>query len=88
MSTFIAAVVFVYGLSKVDSSLSFGEGKFNIPAIRFSAATAVLVFQFYMLYVFLKYQYKRARENGAPASSSKPKSVKQRPKKKEGKTSL
>lgn len=84
LSVLTAALVFIYGLSKVDSTLSFGEGKFNIPAVRFSAAAAVLVFQFYMLYVFLKYQYKRARENGAPVSSSKSKAVKPRPKKKEG----
>lgn len=87
LSVLTSLLVFVYGLSKVESSLSFGEGKFNIPAIRFSAAGAVLIFQFYMLYVFIKNQYKRARENGAPSSSSKAKAAKLKPKKKEGKFS-
>ncbi|XP_001606721.1 translocating chain-associated membrane protein 1-like 1 [Nasonia vitripennis] len=81
-SLLISALVFIYGLGQINSGLNIAEGYFNTPAIRYGAFAAVAVFQFYMLYVFLKYQYKRARENQVPVVS-KVKVLKQKPKKKE-----
>ena len=80
----LSALFFGFGLGQIESSFNFAEGNFNIPAIRFPALAAFLLFQLYMIYVFLKYQYKRAREN-EPVVASKAKVVKQKPKKKEGK---
>ncbi|XP_058792803.1 translocating chain-associated membrane protein 1-like 1 [Phymastichus coffea] len=79
----LSTLVFFYGLGQVKSTFNLAEGNFNIPPIRYSALAAILVFQFYMLFAFLKYQRKRAAANGAPAISSKVKVIKQKPKKKE-----
>ncbi|XP_011499145.1 PREDICTED: translocating chain-associated membrane protein 1-like 1 [Ceratosolen solmsi marchali] len=82
LTVLISALVFVYGLNQIDSTLNCAEGNFNIPAVRYSALAAVLVLQFYMLYVFLQYQKKRARENEVFVVS-KVKVLKQKQKKKE-----
>ena len=80
----VSALVFFYGLSQVTESLDYATGTFNIALVRYSALAVIAAFQAYLLYVFIKRQLKRARENNAPVISKiKPKQ--QRPKKKDGK---
>ncbi|KAK1126596.1 hypothetical protein K0M31_004225 [Melipona bicolor] len=59
----IAALVFLYGLSQVESVFDFATGNFNIPVIRFTALSYVIIFQIYLSYIFVSRQMKRAREN-------------------------
>lgn len=81
----ITALVFVYGLSQVESVFDFTAGNFNNPVIRFSAAGIVISFQAYLSYVFILRQIKRARENVVPVQTAV--KSKQKSKKKEGKKS-
>ena len=82
----IASLVFLYGLSQVESTFDAAAGNFNIPAVRFSALSIIVVFQAYLAYVFIKRQIKRARENAVPVQTTSVKS-KLKSKKKEGKKS-
>ncbi|CAD1469552.1 unnamed protein product, partial [Heterotrigona itama] len=59
----IATLVFLYGLSQVESVFDFATGNFNIPAIRFTALSYIIIFQIYLSYIFVSRQMKRAREN-------------------------
>lgn len=62
--------------------MDYATGNFNIPAVQFSAAFVISLFQGYLLYVFVAKQIKRARENAAPVVvKTKPK---QKLKKREG----
>ena len=81
----IASLIFLYGLSQVESEFDYATGNFNIPAIRFSALTITVVFQVYLSHVFIKRQMKRARENAIPVQVAV--KSKQKSKKKEGKKS-
>lgn len=81
----IASLIFLYGLSQVESEFDYATGNFNIPAIRFSALIITVVFQAYLSYVFIKRQIKRARENAIPVQVAV--KSKQKSKKKEGEKS-
>ncbi|XP_053980122.1 translocating chain-associated membrane protein 1 [Hylaeus volcanicus] len=82
----IATLVFLYGLNQLESSFDYAAGNYNIPAVRFSALSIIVVFQAYLSYVFIARQMKRARENSAPVQVTV--KSKQKPKKKEGKKSV
>lgn len=82
----IASLVFLYGLSQVESSFDIATGNFNIPAVRFSALSIIVMFQTYLGYVFIKRQIKRARENVVPVQTTVKSKLKS--KKKEGKKSV
>jgi len=78
----LTCVVFLYGLRKQEFKFDYATGNFNTPAVQFSAAFIILLFQGYLLYFFIAKQIKRARENAAPVVvKTKPK---QKPKKREG----
>jgi len=78
----LTCVVFLYGLRKQEFKFDYPTGNFNTPAVQFSAAFIILLFQGYLLYFFIAKQIKRARENAAPVVvKTKPK---QKPKKREG----
>lgn len=78
----LTCVVFLYGLRKQEFKFDYATGNFNIPAVQFSAALVISLFQGYLLYYFVAKQIKRARENAAPVvMKTKPK---QKPKKREG----
>lgn len=78
----LTCVVFLYGLRKQEFKFDYATGNFNIPAVQFSAAIIISLFQGYLLYYFIAKQIKRARENVAPVViKTKPK---QKPKKREG----
>lgn len=79
----IAALIFFYGLGQIETSFDYSVGKFNIPAVRYSALAVIVAFQAFLFFGFVKRQLKRARENTAPVIL-KSKS-KQKLKKKEGK---
>lgn len=82
----LTCVVFLYGLRKQEFKLDYATGNFNIPAVQFSAAFVISLFQGYLVYVFVAKQIKRARENAAPVVvKTKPK---QKLKKREGKKAL
>ncbi|XP_014206761.1 translocating chain-associated membrane protein 1-like 1 [Copidosoma floridanum] len=81
LSVLTAALVFIYGLGQFEGVLSVNEGHFNIPPVRFSAFGAVVLFQLYLAYIFLKYQRKRSKEIEPPVQKAKV--IKQKPKKKE-----
>ncbi|XP_060819189.1 translocating chain-associated membrane protein 1 [Bombus pascuorum] len=81
----IATLVFLYGLGQVESVFNFATGNFNIPVIRFTALTYIILFQTYLSYVFISRQLKRARENVVPVQATA--KSKQKPRKKEGKKS-
>ncbi|XP_033220163.1 translocating chain-associated membrane protein 1 [Belonocnema kinseyi] len=80
----LSGLVFFYGLGQIERSFDYATGKFNIPAVQFSALGAILLFQAYLLYHFMKRQIRYARENKT-SIVSKSKSSKLRPKKKDGK---
>ncbi|XP_076637194.1 translocating chain-associated membrane protein 1 [Colletes latitarsis] len=82
----IATLVFLYGLSQVENSFDYAAGNYNVPVVRFSALSIIVVFQAYLSYVFITRQIKRARENAAPVQVTV--KSKQKPKKKEGKKSV
>lgn len=79
----IATLVFLYGLSQVESVFDYAVGNFNAPAIRFAAFGIILVFQAYLSYTFVRRQIKRVRENAIPVQVAA--KSKQKSKKKEGK---
>ncbi|XP_017764712.1 PREDICTED: translocating chain-associated membrane protein 1 [Eufriesea mexicana] len=81
----IAMLVFLYGLGQVESVFDFATGNFNIPIIRFTALSAVIIFQVYLSYIFISRQIKRARENVVPVQTTV--KTKQKSKRKEGKKS-
>ncbi|KAK9299283.1 hypothetical protein QLX08_007641 [Tetragonisca angustula] len=81
----IAALVFLYGLSQVESVFDFATGNFNIPVIRFTALSYIIIFQIYLSYIFVSRQMKRARENVVHVQTVV--KSKQKSKKKEGKKS-
>lgn len=84
-SLVLAATVFLYGFNQIESSFDYAAGSYNIPIVQYSVLSVIAVFQFYLLYVFVMRQIKRARENAAPVVTKvKPK---QKLKKKEGKKS-
>ncbi|XP_070160947.1 translocating chain-associated membrane protein 1 [Polyergus mexicanus] len=79
----LTAVVFLYGLRKLEFNFDYDTGNFNTPAVQFSAVSIILLFQAYLLYYFITKQIKRARENAAPVIvKTKPK---QKLRKREGK---
>ncbi|XP_011691166.1 PREDICTED: translocating chain-associated membrane protein 1 [Wasmannia auropunctata] len=81
----LTCVVFLYGLRKQEYKFDYATGNFNNPAVQFSAASIISLFQGYLLYVFVAKQIKRARENAAPVVvKTKPK---QKLKKRDGKKS-
>ncbi|XP_072764487.1 translocating chain-associated membrane protein 1 [Anoplolepis gracilipes] len=81
----LTAVVFLYGLRKLEFNFDYDTGNFNIPAVQFSAVSIISLFQAYLLYYFITKQIKRARENAAPVVvKTKPK---QKLRKREGKKS-
>ena len=82
----IAALVFLYGLSQVESVFDFATGNFNIPVIRFTALSYIIIFQIYLSYIFVSRQMKRARENVVHVQTVV--KSKQKSKKKEGKRNL
>ncbi|XP_076171600.1 translocating chain-associated membrane protein 1 [Ptiloglossa arizonensis] len=79
----ITILVFLYGLSEIDSSFDYITGNYNNPIIQFSALSIIVVFQAYLSYVFITRQMKRARENAVPIPVTV--KSKQKLKKKEGK---
>ncbi|XP_076246788.1 translocating chain-associated membrane protein 1 [Calliopsis andreniformis] len=81
----IAILVFLYGLSQVESEFDYATGNFNVPAIRFSAFSIIVLFQAYLSYMFVKKQIKRARDNAVPVQAAL--KSKQKSKKKEGRKS-
>ncbi|XP_043521118.1 translocating chain-associated membrane protein 1 [Frieseomelitta varia] len=81
----IAALVFLYGLSQVESVFDFATGNFNIPVIRFTALSYIIIFQIYLSYIFVSRQMKRARENVVHVQTVV--KSKQKSKKKEGRKS-
>lgn len=79
----LSAVVFLYGLRKLENKLDYVTGNFNVPAVQYTAVSVVSLFQGYLLYVLAAKQIKRARENAAPVVvKTKPK---QKSRKREGK---
>ena len=62
-SVALSCLVFFYGLGQIERSFDYASGKFNIPVVQFSALGAILLFQAYLLYHFIKRQVKYAREN-------------------------
>ncbi|XP_043477409.1 translocating chain-associated membrane protein 1 [Leptopilina heterotoma] len=79
----LSGLVFFYGLGQIERSLDFATGKFNIQAVQYGALGAILLFQAYLFYSFIKRQMKFTRENKTPVVS-KAKS-KQKPRKKDAK---
>lgn len=79
----LSGLVFFYGLGQIERSLDYTTGNFNIPAVQYGALAAILLFQAYLFYYFIKRQMKFARENKAPVVS-KAKS-KQKPRRKDAK---
>ncbi|PBC28633.1 translocating chain-associated membrane protein 1-like 1 [Apis cerana] len=82
----IAMLVFLYGLSQMESVFDYAVGNFNIPIIRFTALSYIVIFQIYLSYIFISRQLKRARENVVPVQTTV--KSKQKSKKKEGKKSM
>jgi len=82
----LSALVFLYGLRKVEFKFDYATGTFNTPAVHFSAVFIISLFQGYLLYLFVAKQIKRARENVTPVIvKTKPK---QKQKKREGKNNI
>ncbi|XP_078038299.1 translocating chain-associated membrane protein 1 [Augochlora pura] len=79
----VAALVFLYGLSQVESEIDYDAGNFNIPLVRFSALSVIVVFEAYLSYVYITRQIKRTRENATTVQVVI--KSKQKSKKKEGK---
>lgn len=79
-------LVFLYGLSQMESVFDYAVGNFNIPIIRFTALSYIVIFQIYLSYIFISKQLKRARENVVPVQTTV--KSKQKSKKKEGKKSM
>nr|XP_033331409.1 translocating chain-associated membrane protein 1 [Megalopta genalis] len=79
----VAALVFLYGLSQVESEIDYDAGNFNIPLVRFSALSVIVVFEAYLSYVYITRQIKRTRENTTTVQVVT--KSKQKSKKKEGK---
>lgn len=65
-SLVLAAVVFLYGLSQIESSFDYSTGNFNIPIVQYSVLSVIAVFKIYLLYTFVMRQIKRTRENTTP----------------------
>lgn len=82
----IAMLVFLYGLGQMESVFDYAVGNFNIPIIRFTALSYIVIFQIYLSYIFISRQLKRARENVVPVQTAV--KSKQKSKKKEGKQNL
>ena len=82
----IATLVFLYGLSQVESVFDFATGNFNVPVIRFTTLSYIIIFQIYLSYIFVSRQMKRARENVVHVQTVV--KSKQKSKKKEGKKNL
>lgn len=82
----IAMLVFLYGLGQMESVFDYAVGNFNIPIIRFTALSYIVIFQIYLSYIFISRQLKRARENVVPVQTTV--KSKQKSKKKEGKQNL
>lgn len=82
----ITILVFLYGLSEIDSSFDYITGNYNNPIIQFSALSIIVVFQAYLSYVFITRQMKRARENAVPIPVTV--KSKQKLKKKEGEKNI
>lgn len=82
----IAMLVFLYGLSQMESVFDYAVGNFNIPIIRFTALSYIVIFQIYLSYIFISRQLKRARENVVPVQTTV--KSKQKSKKKEGEQNL
>ncbi|XP_003692806.1 translocating chain-associated membrane protein 1-like 1 [Apis florea] len=82
----IAMLVFLYGLGQMESVFDYAVGNFNIPIIRFTALSYIVIFQIYLSYIFISKQLKRARENVVPVQTTV--KSKQKSKKKEGKKSM
>ncbi|XP_011869429.1 PREDICTED: translocating chain-associated membrane protein 1 [Vollenhovia emeryi] len=81
----LTCVVFLYGLATQEVKFDYATGNYNTPALQYSAALIISLFQGYLLYVFVAKQIKRSRENAAPVVvKTKPK---QKSKKREGKKS-
>lgn len=79
----LAGLVFFYGLGQIERSFDYASGNFNIPAVQFSALGAILLFQAYLMYHFMKRQMKVARDSKTSVVT-KSKS-KQKPRKKDAK---
>ncbi|XP_014471135.1 PREDICTED: translocating chain-associated membrane protein 1 [Dinoponera quadriceps] len=81
----LSAVVFLYGLRKLENKFDYVTGSFNIPAVQYTVVSVISLFQGYLLYLFAVKQIKLARENAAPVVvKAKPK---QKSRKREGKKS-
>jgi len=70
-ASILSIFVFWFGLKSSNvSSVNFEEGNFNTGLVRMAVLSSILVFQAWMMWNFILFQFKKLRENTKSTSVS------------------